>query len=207
MKSILTLVACAVMHTALARPVGRPVTHTGHHHSGRNDGSQLPASWSGRTEVSLDFGWRFFLGASTGGTCDTAYPQRLDGQQCFGLSEAPAGSESSEATCRNAACGVNAQVYQWCAGGDSCGAQSCWIGSVGDCNHTSPGWVSAAQNATAVWSPAASQPNFDDSAWPIIDIPHDFEITGEYNQSNNQGEVSAPFCRKYQYRNFVASTA
>jgi len=47
----------------------------------------------GRTVVPIDFGWRHFLGAQTGGSCDASgYNVSYNGQQCMGLSQMNANS-------------------------------------------------------------------------------------------------------------------
>jgi hypothetical protein len=161
-----------------------------------------PQAVTGRVEVSLDFGWRFFLGGNPGGQCTSTYPNRLDNFQCYGLNEAPDGS-ASEAACMAAACNISAQVYQWCPGTGNCGTLSCWIGQANDCNNTAPGWVSASVNTSTPWNPAASQPSFNDASWDVIDIPHDFEITGVYNSTQNGGEGFLPYNVSFYRKHLV----
>jgi len=40
-------------------------------------------------------------------------------------------------------------------------------------------------------TPQASRPNYDDSTWRLVDIPHDWSIEGAYNRSNPGGGVVA----------------
>jgi len=137
-----------------------------------------------RQTVRLDLGWRFSLGANPSGTCETPFPINLNGIQCQGLSYSPAMSPND---CAANACNSNAQVWQYCPGGATCGAASCWIGAASNCTVPQAGWVSQAQNTSAPWLPSPSQPGFDDSSWTVLDLPHDFEIGGNFSQSAPSG--------------------
>lgn len=102
----------------------------------------------------------------------------------------------SPADCQAAACALGVQVWQYCPPGNGpCGAQSCWVGDLSDCSLQPDGsnWVGAGRPASGP-APSApeAQPSFDDSAWPILDIPHDATIVNNYTASANGGEAFLP---------------
>jgi hypothetical protein len=155
-----------------------------------------------RTRVSLDLGWRFFLG-NPAGNCTTPYPVPYNDIQCDGLTNSSTGWASA-AACAAAACDASAALWQWCpGGGQACGPQSCWIGAVGTCQ-SQKGWVSMAVNASAPpVNPPASQPGFNDASWTVVDLPHDNTITGNYSQSANKGEAFLPYTTSFYRKHFA----
>jgi hypothetical protein len=61
-----------------------------------------------------------------------------------------------------------------------------------------------AVNATAPAPDAPrAQPDHDDSAWLVLDIPHDASVTGLYNSTENGGEGYLPLARTW-YRKTLA---
>ncbi len=50
-----------------------------------------------------------------------------------------------------------------------------------------PGALALGAGAQAV--PAAAWPEFEDSAWELIDVPHDMNIRGDYDQSADPGGI------------------
>ena len=139
---------------------------------------------SPRVSADISFGWRFALGHRP---CST-YPIPVNDQQVSGLSEVNAATDP--ASCLAAACTQGADVYQWCVGnGEACGAASCWVGAWPGSASPQKGWVSGRVNASApIPTPPEVAPAFPDDAWPVLDLPHDYEVAGVYTQSGNQGE-------------------
>jgi hypothetical protein len=119
-----------------------------------------------------------------------SYPLNLNNVQCMGLNQVTANNAQE---CQAAACNAGQPAWQWCPSGAGCGNQACWIGQDNDCNHQGNGWQGGGTNQSLPWAPPASQPNYDDSAWTVLDIPHDFEITGTYSQNANEGEGYLPY--------------
>ena len=110
----------------------------------------------------------------------------------LGLSSA--GGATDAASCLAAACASYTDVWQWCNAGSDCGPASCWIGSWPNGSSTQKGWVGGRVNASA---PAPLHPEvlpgFDDSKWSILDLPHDFEVTGVYSENADGGEGHLPW--------------
>lgn len=63
------------------------------------------------------------------------------------------------------------------------------------------GWISGRVNTTApVTTPPEAKPAYDDSTWTVLDLPHDYEVSGTYTQNGNQGE-GAYYCIAAQRAN------
>jgi beta-galactosidase/beta-glucuronidase len=56
----------------------------------------------------------------------------------------------------------------------------CWIGNSSKCS-PNPHWVGEGRSSVA---PEQAQPSFDDSAWEIVDLPHDFIISEAYDEND-----------------------
>ena len=135
-----------------------------------------------RITVNFDFGWRQKTGPFPGaGSC----PQWLysNGTACDNLMHAP--SANSVGACAASACALGAAIWQFRS------QDGCWQGGPTDAVaatcHSSSGWVGA--SATV---PAPALPSYDDTAWQVIDVPHDFEVTGVYDSGANGGEAFLP---------------
>jgi cellulose 1,4-beta-cellobiosidase len=81
------------------------------------------------------------MNSCTGGD---PFPIDFNGTQCKGLQGPQLGITSAEA-CRDACCGyANCKVWQFCAPGASCQANSCWLGSsTSNCGTANLAWVGA----------------------------------------------------------------
>eukprot|EP00759_Apiculatamorpha_spiralis_P041426 PhF_6_TR40157/c0_g1_i1/m.59452/K01190/lacZ; beta-galactosidase len=157
----------------------------------------------GRTVYSLDKNWRFLLD-NTAPKCNqpinTAFPLSYDNQQCYGLTQAPALSETD---CANACCAESTcEIYQWC-GNQSCGGSSgsggCWIGTLGSCG-TGPGWISRARKTTPQPSPTNNtctdprcDPTTNDTTWRVVNVPHDFVVEGTFTPTASMSHGYLPF--------------
>jgi beta-galactosidase len=143
------------------------------------------------TTFNLAFNWKFELGESPDLQCsDDLFPTLLDNLQCNGLSSVPYAADDRDA-CELACCSLaTCRVWQFCDGVGDCGPTSCWIGDnhMEDCKNVESGWISrgrasvppppspASECDTAV-SPECA-PDFDDSLWRSVDLPHDFVVEG-----------------------------
>ena len=166
----------------------------------------LAVSSATRASVDVSFGWRFQLGKSTPTSCASSdFPTSLDGQRVLGLSAA---SATDAASCMQAACAQGAELFQWCTGaGAKCGAASCWIGDWPGSSEAEAGWVSSRNNGSVPMpTPPEAAAAYDDSKWNILDLPHDFEVTGVYAAGQNGGEGFLPYNVSF-YRKHVALPA
>jgi beta-galactosidase len=78
----------------------------------------------------------------------------------------------------------------------------CWIGAVASCNR-SPSWISFARNVSTTVPPEAL-PGFDDSAWDVVDLPHDAIITEAYvNESGLTGQAFLPKVTSWYRKHFT----
>jgi hypothetical protein len=165
----------------------------------------LPFASAQSVSVSFDLGWRQFTGSPTAPpACNVAYNVSFNGVQVNGLTHAPEG-DASAALCMAAACAHQQQLWQWCPGsGVACGVQSCWVGSASGAAQPQQGWQSSAFNGTFPPPPPspAVQPGYDDSAWQVVDLPHDFLIETAYDKSADGGEAFIPFNFSYYRKTF-----
>ena len=157
-----------------------------------------------RTTVSLDFGWRVHAAPLLACT----YPVSIPGVIQTGgwLVD----NVTSTAGCAAAACAANAQAWSFCAGG--CGEPSldpwhfwplqtvlpppkCVLGNTGQLRSTNSSslqnWTSMARRRgapLAADTPEASK-GFDDSAWRVVDLPHDASIDHGYTPAAAHGKA------------------
>ena len=144
-----------------------------------------------RETIPFDFGWRWHLG-QPGGNSSCDLPLNLTGRQCHGLAAVP--SAESAAECAAVCCAQYAAVWQWCTVKGSCGAgRDCWVGTPTDECTPSPEWTSWGRNGSNPAVPAPALNSFDDSAWSLVDSPHDalIETPPRQNGTNNgQGSIA-----------------
>eukprot|EP01012_Entosiphon_sulcatum_P044925 TRINITY_DN597_c0_g2_i1.p1 TRINITY_DN597_c0_g2~~TRINITY_DN597_c0_g2_i1.p1 ORF type:complete len:1020 (+),score=207.47 TRINITY_DN597_c0_g2_i1:110-3169(+) len=166
-----------------------------------------------RDRASLDFNWRFQLNGGALPACKAdAFPINLNGQQCYGLSSESAGSEEEcqRQCCNNPSC----EVWQWCPpGSTTCSpAPSCWTGHRDQCQDNKSGWVSMGRNSTGP-SPGQNctspycQPDFDDSKWRLLNLPHDFVVEGTFGPNNDGSHGFLPKGTGWYRRHFQAPAA
>lgn len=143
-----------------------------------------------RVVVPIDLGWRTAVAANS--TCSFSTPTGA-GVQCQGLSGAP--DADSPAACAASACARRVAMWQW---GPRAG---CWVGSPAqpyNCSAAGPdreAWVGAytsTPNAPPPPSAPEAQVAFDDSAWRVVDTPHDATVEGNYSSHANGGEGFLP---------------
>jgi len=136
-------------------------------------------------------GWKFeLLGANPPPCADpnSTFPIVLN-KQCLGLTQIPYAGDAN--ACQDACCADDTcAVWQWCPpGAANCQpSSSCWIGPSDQCTGGT-GWVSRARTPPKPPAPPAPgggcsdphcAPGTDDSAWRVVDVPHDFVVEGNF---------------------------
>jgi hypothetical protein len=151
-----------------------------------------------RLTVSLNFGWRTTNHANNG--CNFAVP--LNNKQCGGLRNVMPIADAS--ACAAAACKANLNVWQYLNGSVSQG-EGCWIG--GKCEETKQyktGWLGGGNpSGPPAANSSEATTGYDDSAWQVIDIPHDATVTGEYSSHANGGEGYLPPVKSWYRKHFA----
>ena len=163
----------------------------------------LTIAGADRSSVDVSFGWRFAL-AGTPACNATSFPISMDNIQVYDMSEISTAQSPDE--CRAAACTNLADVWQWCPGnGLACGAKSCWVGPWTNSTNPQNGWVSARRNTvpTPLPTPPEAAPSFPDASWDLVDLPHDFEVTGVFDPNDNNNEGSLPWNTSFYRKHFV----
>eukprot|EP01062_Namystynia_karyoxenos_P072830 TRINITY_DN6932_c0_g1_i1.p1 TRINITY_DN6932_c0_g1~~TRINITY_DN6932_c0_g1_i1.p1 ORF type:complete len:1025 (+),score=273.18 TRINITY_DN6932_c0_g1_i1:110-3076(+) len=147
--------------------------------------------------VVFDYAWRFHHGdepskAARAGVCEFEPLQRAE---CTGMDNNP--NRFSEHDCEMACCyDADCEVYQVNSAGN--GAKNCFHGGKGaTCKTVTKGGYPAGGRKTAAPHPPANRTDlafaqraFDDSAWPVVNAPHDFVINGTFG---NDGDVHHGF--------------
>jgi hypothetical protein len=156
------------------------------------------AALAPREVVPFDFGFRFHLGAASTPPppppCDPqgSFPRNVSGLQCLGLTGSPA---TTAEACAAAACAAGAEAWQLCAAFPGDCSAPCFIGPGGSCSTRNPRFGAGGARAPLPpppFDPAPAQPGFDDSAWALVDTPHDALIATPFSQSADNGEGSVP---------------
>ena len=151
-----------------------------------------------RERVPFGFGFRFLLGEPSAppapsGCNASAFSGNLSGFQCLGMTGVP-GATTAQA-CAEAACAAQAAAWQLCARFPGDCSAPCFVGPADSCatpsTHFSAG-ASRAPPPSPPFDPAPEAPGFDDSAWPVVDAPHDALIATPYSQGANNNEGSVP---------------
>ena len=142
-----------------------------------------------REVISFDFNWRIpkqGLSPAEPATCPPAtvknFKPTID-LRCSGLKAVP--SATSEAICLDSCCADSGcEVYQFMNG--TAHGDGCWTGTCSSPGHMSKGngWMGGSRAAPAPPGPQPAHtsgplsPGWEDSAWELIDVPHDFIIGG-----------------------------
>ena len=165
-----------------------------------------------RSRTLLDADWKFTLGTSVPATCSntTAFPTNRSGVQCYGLTAQA--QVSSRQTCLEQCCGDAAcEVWQWCpATENGCDpAASCWTGKADKCNGPKgPGWVGGSRTLPPPPPPMSKcdspycQPDFDDSKWRSLDLPHDFVVEGNFTPDGDTSHGFLPYNKGWYRKHF-----
>ena len=145
--------------------------------------SAVVATTAERVVVPLDLGWRTSIAPAP--AC--SYPLVLPNLTLGNSGWIPSTLPSSAAACEAAACAANTQAWSFCSRGE-CGAADksfprhkgpgpwCIIGSAGRVEPPEGAkWTTKARDTSH--GPASTAPqvqrSFDDSAWNVVDLPHD----------------------------------
>lgn len=140
----------------------------------------LACASAARVTVPIDLGWRI---APVRASCAYATPTTC---QIGGLNLQTGPTDAT--SCAAAACAGGFSTWQWAAG-----SKQCWAGNGAACAYNNSDWVGGmSPSGPPTNSTPEVQPNFDDSAWRIVDTPHDATIENAYSKSANGGEAFLP---------------
>jgi hypothetical protein len=160
----------------------------------------------------LDPGWKFELQNATYPNCSnpgSTFPIPLNDTQCLGLSQVAASDLSD---CINACCmETTCQTYQWCGSSDCSPENSCWIGTIGQCQ-AAKGWISQGRNATGPITPSKCtdsrcDPATNDSSWRVLNLPHDFVVEGTFTPTADKGHGYLPYGIGWYRRHFTVPSS
>jgi hypothetical protein len=176
----------------------------------------LLAADAQRVVVPLDLGWRTSIAPAP--AC--SYPTVIKGY--LGNSGyVPTSLPASAAACEAAACAANVQAWSFCEKGE-CGSRSidkrhtgpgpwCIIGSTGRILSRGGGtWTTKARDVRQYGpaaATAASKQAFDDSAWEVVDLPHDASITLPYSQNADGPQGFQPVLQTFYRKHFRLPSA
>ena len=150
------------------------------------------------TTFGLNRDWRFLLSDVEPSSCSLPDPFPFDANnKCMGLQ--PALYASSPETCLDSCCADDScEIWQWCDGTSGCGDVGCLIGKKTTCDDDQEGWVGGYRSTLPPPPTPSSTCNltltpecgedFDDGAWRILDIPHDYVVEGKVDQE--KGDMS-----------------
>jgi hypothetical protein len=159
-----------------------------------------PGVWAAE-RITFDFHWRFFLGTPSAGpaaSCGASNFTRADQQMCSGLSAVD--SALTPEACVAACCGTSplrtsdapCSVWQFTENLNNSRAH-CWVGQCkGKVRSNREGWQGGTRPAPPPPPPGPPPPvtsgpaavHYDDSAWPMVNAPHDYLIGLEYSPKN-----------------------
>lgn len=131
-----------------------------------------------------------------------AFPYNYSGQQCTGLTFAAQALD--DADCAAACCeSQTCDIWQFCPNTTCIKGGGCWIGALTNCTNNRD-WTSFARNATNSSVPPEATPSFNDSAWVVVDLPHDSIITESYvNESSLTGQAFLPKVVSWYRKHFT----
>eukprot|EP01084_Bolivina_argentea_P085810 155103_1 len=162
-------------------------------------------TWQQRIQMNFDFNWLFSIIPNPQLNCDNSYfPINLNAIKCWGASQQVTTAQT-EQDCRNACCGNSmCAVYQYCSN-QTCGKPGdCWIGEYYNCGPSKPGWISGARQTpsqTPPFNDKYSNPNYNDSNWKHINIPHDYIVYNTFSplaeESHGYLPTNISWYRKY----------
>ena len=140
-------------------------------------------SLSPREMVNFDFAWRFHLGELGFACGDDFFPVKHDLVECTGLQHVDNVTNLDD--CRDTCCAdMLCSIWQFAE------PEGCWIGQSNDCSHKSTQWVGGGRPLPpAPYEIGPTSRDYDDSAWELVDVPHDGIIALPYagvNGSNTR---------------------
>ena len=152
-----------------------------------------------REDLNFNFGWRFSIGHKI--PCQAeAFSRKLNDVQCDGL--LPIKNRlATQDQCRDACC-----EDIMCAAWQYSQKQGCHIGQyVGDCSKKSDGMMGEGRDIPTALPPAFDGPGskqFDDSTWPIVDLPYDGIINGTFSETNLETHGYLPLNTTWNRKHF-----
>lgn len=160
-----------------------------------------------RTTVSLDLGWR--VAPEAPGACN--FTDSYDDMVVVSPNNhLVANFTGDAAACAALACAGNVRIFSFCAGAASgCGALACALDSGGQMtNYGAGGWVTRARPVAGppALAPEA-QPGFVDTAWRVVDLPHDASAEGAYRPTSDGPEAFIPPVATYYRKHFAVPAA
>eukprot|EP01084_Bolivina_argentea_P180807 312361_1 len=163
-----------------------------------------------RIQMNFDFNWLFTIIPNQYLNCSaSSFPKDMNGMQCFGLSTGPGGGiqECIDACCSDPSCAV----YQYCVNSTCEPVNSCWIGSDNSCQKAASGWISRSRPTPAPVPPmndSYAKPNFNDSNWNQVNIPHDYIVgTGAFSPLNEGSHGFLPKNYSWYRKHFNLDTS
>ena len=149
----------------------------------------LPAQVAPRERILINDDWRFTKGDPTNCTLSLLYDVR-EQKTVRRLAEAEADGNSSSTSATNSTSTSNAQVS----------VIKQWILPTGNNFIKDPSRKFVRPEGNLGDGVAYVQPDFDDSAWPQINLPHDWAITGPFTHAGGGGMGRLPTAGVGWYR-------
>jgi hypothetical protein len=187
-----------------------------------NGSAGLGQQHEGREVSSFNFGWRWRRDrpdAAGPASCPSLAPH--NGLECPGLSQRrcaqsefpgpavgiPCNDTSTAGQCEMDCC-ADPGCGLWAWRDTTDGSNRCWWASgknTSGCT-ASDGWVGGTRPIPAArmgpLSLAPSAPEFDDSAWEGIDVPHDARLTEQFDLDLFRGPGKLPFSTSWYRKKF-----
>ncbi len=151
--------------------------------------SSFPAQAETRERISINENWRFTKGDPTNGAVNLLYDVR-EQKQVRRLAEAEADGNASANAATNSASATNLPVS----------VIKQWVLSTGNNFIKDPAKKNSHPDGNLGDGVAYVQPDFDDSAWQQINLPHDWAISGPFTHSGGGGMGRLPTAGVGWYR-------
>ena len=142
-----------------------------------------------RDILSFNFAIKHHLGANVNASCPSnAFPGNVSGIQCDGLSSRGATSADS---CRSTCCDEPSCLMWQYVDPSKYSGGGCWVGQSDECSRSETPWVGQSRNQTGTSFGPASR-TFNDDSWDTVNAPHDFLISGTFNESYGEEHAFLP---------------
>ena len=133
---------------------------------------------------------------------------RCTGAHAVGLPSCFAFCEKLRLACAFHA--VTLDFAQWCPSSQCQNANTCWIGSMANCQN-GPGWQSRGRNATnpvpnGNCTDPGCAPGTNDAGWRVVTLPHDFVVEGNFSQAADMAHGYLPYGKAW-YRKHITFPA
>lgn len=165
--------------------------------------------WAVREVENLDHGWRFQKEEQRLQQCDSkTFPDDLQGR-CMGLApqgRPEDGGPGSALACREACCAdASCNAWQWCGPNSACESpNTCFKGLIDverNCSRHGHWQGEGDSSRRPEPEPTPGYPcdvpqcrsNFDDSSWPLVNVPHDFVVSGDFDKRADKSHGYLPY--------------